>query len=452
MAVRRLPRSLRSTATSAAPEGDAASDARFLSLALEHVEDAVLGIDTAGVIRYLNPAAEHLTGHKGSRALGRNLKDLLGIGLTKAAGAGAMRAELTRLDGLILDIEYRVLEDTSGLSVMVARDVSRQSEQALELDTTLDTLHEEANALFTERERAQVTLDSIGDAVASTDFRGHVVYLNQAAERMTGFSQSQAAAQPVADVFKLQSTERRTQLPCPATAAIIANAKRVSEEPCNLIHRDGSQTAVEVAATPIHDRIGGVVGAVMVARDVTLARGLAQRLEHLALHDALTELPNRTLFHDRLAHEMSASHRSGCSFSLMYVDLDHFKQINDTHGHTIGDQVLKLAARRMLGCVRETDTVCRYGGDEFLVLLSACSHRNGAGVCAAKLLATLAAPYDVGGLLLRLSVSIGIALFPMDANDVPALIKAADSAMYRAKLAGRDRAEYFKPDAPGRWS
>jgi len=297
-------------------------------------------------------------------------------------------------------------------------------------------LDENAEALFAERERAQVTLDSIGDAVMSTDFRGHVAYLNKAAERLTGWVQSEAAGLPAGMVFQLVDVQTGQPTPCPATEAIIENQRRAPAAACVLIRRDGGAVAVEVAATPIHDRLGGVVGAVMVGHDVTAARELSDKLEHLALHDHLTDLPNRILFNDRIEQAITLARRGGSHLSLLYIDLDRFKEINDTLGHLVGDEVLRMAAQRLLDCVRASDTVSRQGGDEFLALLIDCDFDE-AKNCAQKIFDSLSAPYIIGTNQLSLSASIGIAQYPQDAMETTALIRAADTAMYRVKCAGR---------------
>jgi len=306
-----------------------------------------------------------------------------------------------------------------------------------------DPLASDLDTLFIERERAQVTLDSIGDAVASTDFRGHVTYLNKAAEHMTGFSQEAAFGRPIDEVFRLVHAESRRTIDCPVTESIIENQKRSVDAPCLLARGENTLVPVDVSATPIHDRLGGVVGAVLVAHDVTAARELSDRLARLALYDHLTGLPNRTLFADRLDRAIGMAKRAGESFSLLYIDLDNFKEVNDRLGHQAGDQLLQIAADRLLRCVRDSDTVSRQGGDEFLALLINCSDVNASTLCAQKIVDTLSAPYLIDGAPLRLSATVGIALYPVDAAEARSLVRAADTAMYRAKCAGRGRYERF---------
>jgi len=305
-----------------------------------------------------------------------------------------------------------------------------------------EPLPDDLDTLFIERERAQVTLDSIGDAVASTDFRGHLTYLNKAAEHLTGFQQEAACGRPIGEVFRLVHAVSRRPIDCPVTEAIIENQRRSVAAHC-LLRREDTLVPVDVSATPIHDRLGGVVGAVLVAHDVTAARELSDRLAHLALYDHLTGLPNRTLFADRLDRAIGLAKRTGDSFSLLYIDLDNFKEVNDRLGHQAGDQLLQTAADRLLRCVRDSDTVSRQGGDEFLALLINCGEADAGILCAQKIVSTLSAPYTIDGKQLRLSATVGIAVYPSDADDARSLVRAADTAMYRGKGAGRGRYECF---------
>jgi diguanylate cyclase (GGDEF)-like protein/PAS domain S-box-containing protein len=302
-----------------------------------------------------------------------------------------------------------------------------------------DPLPDDLDSLFIERERAQVTLDSIGDAVVSTDFRGHVTYLNRAAEHLTGVAQEAAFGHPIGEVFRLEHAVSKLPIECPVTESIIENQKRSAGAHCLLLRRGNTPIPVDVSATPIHDRLGGVVGAVLVAHDVTAARELSDRLARLALYDHLTELPNRALFADRLDRAIGLAKQAGDSFSLLYIDLDNFKEVNDRCGHQAGDQLLQIAAARLLRCVRDSDTVSRQGGDEFLALLNNCSDVNASIVCAQKIVDTLSEPYAIDGKQLRLSATVGIAQYPSDATEARSLVRAADAAMYRAKCAGRGR-------------
>ena len=303
-----------------------------------------------------------------------------------------------------------------------------------------------AEALYEERERAQVTLNSIGDAVASTDLQGRVTYLNVVAERMTGWSRDEAAGVPFDTVFRIVDAATRMVAANPMARAIRENTTVGLHPNCVLVRRDGVEAAIEDSAAPIHDRRGRVTGAVMVFRDVSEARALARQMSHLAQHDSLTDLPNRVLFNDRLAQAIALAHRRGRKLAVLFMDIDGFKVVNDSLGHGIGDRLLQSVAGRLLSCVRSSDTVSRQGGDEFVILLSEVTDARDAGLGAEKVLAALGAPHRIDRHDLQVTASIGVVTYPDDGMDVETLLKHADLAMYRAKDDGRNGYRCFKPD------
>jgi diguanylate cyclase (GGDEF)-like protein len=210
-----------------------------------------------------------------------------------------------------------------------------------------------------------------------------------------------------------------------------------------LIRKDGAELAIEDLASPIHDTAGGVIGAVMVAHDVTMAREQTEKLARLALYDSLTGLPNRALLLDRLRQALETACRKGTSVSVVFLDLDGFKAVNDTQGHAMGDQLLQAVASRLLTCVRRSDTVCRYGGDEFVIVLADIAQGSDAKFSAHKIVALINQSFEIGGQELRLGASIGIANYPEHAREAGLLIKYADIAMYQAKFSGRNRYRVF---------
>ena len=300
--------------------------------------------------------------------------------------------------------------------------------------------------LFQEKERAQVTLDSIGDAVVSIDVGGHVTYLNLVAERLTGWPRQEATGHAIEEVCRIVDASSRRPARNPMASAIHEN-KSVSLPPnCTLICRDGAEYPIEDSSAPIHDRQGRVTGAVMVFHDVTAARAAIIRASQLAQHDSLTGLPNRLLLNDRLIEAMALAHRNQRRLALLFFDVDRFKDINDTLGHEIGDRLLQSIAQRLLSCVRASDTVSRLGGDEFVILLSEVARAEDATVCADKILEIVRSPHRIDQHDLHVTASIGIVCYPDDGSDVKALMKHADLAMYHAKESGRDNRQYFKRD------
>ena len=439
----------------------------WLDAALAVVTDAVITTDIEGVVTYMNPAAEALTGQPAEVALGQALSSALAI--VDATSGGAIDAALDvakRIDSQAVNarsavllnaaerpiiIEYSVsaMRDHRGTvhgTVTVFRDVMLRRTAELALQASEATLLANAEALFQEKERAQVTLHAIGDGVISTDFRGRVNFLNTVAEKMTGWTQLEASGQLLDKTFFLVDASTREHVTCPAMQAIIESRTVRVETDCVLIRRDGLESAVEVSASPIHDKNSGVIGAVVVAHDVTEARDLSAKLARLALHDTLTGLPNRTLLADRLHKALERAQRNGTGVALLFVDLDRFKPVNDSLGHAVGDELLREVASRLQCCVRSSDTVSRYGGDEFIIMLSDIEHPEDAAVCAEKLLAAIDKPFEIGPHRAQIGASIGIANSLQGVTDSATLLRYADIAMYQAKLAGRHGFQFFTPE------
>ena len=286
------------------------------------------------------------------------------------------------------------------------------------------------------RDLFEATLDSIGDAVLSTDLDGQVTYLNVAAERMTGWPNKAAAGQPLARVFRIIDSNTRQTAPDPLALALKLN-KSVGLTPhCILVRRDGHECAIEDSAAPIRDRAGRLVGAVIVFRDVGAARETSRQMAHLAQHDPLTGLPNRLLLSDRLTEAIALAQRHRKPLGVLFVDVDGFKARNDTHGHAMGDRLLRATADRLKGALRKSDTVCRRGGDEFVAVLSELERAEDALLVARKLLRALAEPNRLDSTQIALTVSIGISLYPSHGVTAEVLIANADAAMYVAKRAG----------------
>ena len=299
------------------------------------------------------------------------------------------------------------------------------------------------DAQFEERERAQVTLNSIGDAVLTVDIHGRITFLNVEAEKLTGWPRAEAVGQPVDEVFRIIDGLTRQAAPNPMTQATRENRTVGLAANAILINREGFETGIEDSAAPIHDRSGRVTGAVIVFHDVTASRAVARRMVHLAQHDFLTDLPNRLLLTDRIDYALASALRHDRYGAVLFVDLDHFKRINDSLGHRAGDELLQTVARRLKASVRASDTVGRLGGDEFVVLLDELDRPADAAISAAKILKAIAAPCTVGAQTMQITASIGISLYPKDACESHTLLRHADTAMYYAKGKGRNCACFF---------
>jgi diguanylate cyclase (GGDEF)-like protein/PAS domain S-box-containing protein len=369
--------------------------------------------------------------------------------------------ESARFDSIVADLDQRWFEGTAfptgdphqhrvAVFFNNVKD-KRQIESTLkQLNANLERAASESalieEALYNEKERAQVTLNSIGDAVICTNVDGDVTYLNGAAERLTGWQGADAVGRRLEEVFHIIEAESRAVIPNPMALATAQN-KVVGLPPlCILVRRDATELSIEDSAAPIHDRHGKVTGAVMVFHDVSAARTLSRQLSHQAAHDSLTDLPNRSLLNDRLAQALSAVQRHHTSLAILYLDLDRFKHINDSLGHAIGDRLLQTVALRLTECVRGSDTVSRLGGDEFVIVLIDIDDDKDAARGAEKVLQSLRAPYVLDDHELHVSASIGIAICPHDGTEVEALLRNADSAMYEAKDRGRNNFQFYRKD------
>jgi diguanylate cyclase (GGDEF)-like protein/PAS domain S-box-containing protein len=299
---------------------------------------------------------------------------------------------------------------------------------------------------FAEKERAEVTLRSIGDGVLCTDSAGKVTLLNVVAEKMTGWSWQEATGRSITEVFQLLDGE--THEPMPDLTEMAVRRDQIVHLPpnCLLVRRDGSEAWIEATASIIHDSEDGITGAVINFRDVSAIRSMGLQMTHSAEHDFLTGLPNRVLLGDRITMAIAAAQRHAQMFALLFLDLDNFKHINDSLGHPSGDKLLQSIAQRLLESVRGMDTVSRQGGDEFVILLTEVQQPEYAAIMAARLLRVVAEPHFIDHHDLHITTSIGISVYPDDGLDAETLIKNADAAMYQAKESGRQSYQFFKPE------
>jgi diguanylate cyclase (GGDEF)-like protein/PAS domain S-box-containing protein len=281
-------------------------------------------------------------------------------------------------------------------------------------------------------------LASAGNGVFITDRRGRIQWLNQSFTRLTGYSAQDAMGEtPRIIKSGKQGADYYHKLWQTITQGEVWSSETIEK------HKDGSEFTVQQTITPIRDTGGEVTHFISILEDITAQKATEAHMQHMAHYDALTDLPNRALFYDRLQQVLAQARRGHYPAALMFLDLDRFKTVNDTLGHHIGDLLLQETAKRIRACVRESDTVARLGGDEFTVLLPQVTGRESAAVVASKILAVFAEPFMLDGHELRTSTSIGISLYPQDTIDCDKLVKFADSAMYEAKQRGRGYYYFF---------
>ncbi|MBX9713143.1 MAG: EAL domain-containing protein [Pseudomonadaceae bacterium] len=298
-------------------------------------------------------------------------------------------------------------------------------------------------SVFMEKARAEITLNSISDAVIGTDMNGNVDYLNVAAEKMTGWPREDARGKPISVVMQIINGATREPRRNPIELVLEQDQEMQLTAGTILIRRDGRECAIEDSAAPIHDANGQLSGAVIVFHDITDAQATALKMAYLAQHDFLTNLPNRVLLNDRISQAIAVAERRRSHLGVLFLDLDNFKLINDSLGHSIGDRLLQSVAQRLTACVRRSDTVSRQGGDEFVVLLTEDNFAEDAALTAEKILTAMAQSHVLDGQQLLVTTSIGISTYPADGLNAETLIKHADSAMYQAKERGRNNYQFF---------
>ena len=332
---------------------------------------------------------------------------------------------------------------------MTSRAKARQDEKGrlirllgVEVDITERKLYEEA--LFREKESAQITLRSIGDGVITTDAESNVEYINPVAEELTGWKVDDASGRQVDEIFRGFHEETCEPLENPLAVSIRRNRSIKSVRPTLLIRRDGNELYIESTASPIRDGKGDVTGGVLVFHDVSEARELNRRLSYHASHDILTGLVNRREFEARLERALKSARARETSYALCYLDLDQFKIVNDSCGHSAGDALLGQLGALLKSKIRWRDTLARLGGDEFGVLLESCSLDEAMQTAEVLRVAIGEFKFMWDDRSFRLGVSIGVVPISADNEDVAALLSAADSACAAAKEAGRNRIHSFQ--------
>jgi diguanylate cyclase (GGDEF)-like protein/PAS domain S-box-containing protein len=310
----------------------------------------------------------------------------------------------------------------------------------------LRVLNRVFDTLRREKERAEVTLNSIGDAVITTDAAENIEHMNPIAERLTGWLASEARGQPLSAVYRIVNEQTGEAAENPLRVALQQRSVIPLANHTVLVRRGGQLVAVENNAAPILMPDGEVIGGVLVVRDVTAARNLSHKLSWQATHDALTGLPNRLEFEQRLDDALESGRATGRQHLVFYLDLDQFKIINDTCGHSAGDELLRQIAETLRQNLRKADLLARLGGDEFGVLLLGCPLEQGQRIAENLLAAVRDFRFNWGDKVFNIGVSIGIVGLTTGGQNKEQILAAADAACYAAKEAGRDRIQVYQPE------
>ncbi|HZC87686.1 MAG TPA: PAS domain S-box protein [Steroidobacteraceae bacterium] len=423
------------------------SEAKFRGL-FESIAEGVYQSGRDGRLLSVNPAFIKMLGYSSAEEL---------YALPSAAALywnPADRAEFVRrvdAAGETRAAEF-LMRTRDGQQLVVldnARAVRDASGRITGYDGTIANITERKRAeqaIFAEKERAQVTLQSIGDAVISTDAEGRIEYINPVAEGLTAWTLAEARGQPISAVLRLVNELTREPIENSLTGALGRSEHGGSADHAVLITRAGNEVAIQESAAPICDRAGQVIGAVVVFHDVTRERRLKRALSWQASHDALTGLINRREFDNRLHAALLSAQRGEGSYALLYIDLDQFKLVNDTCGHPAGDRLLRDVTGLLQIRVRSSDTIARLGGDEFGILLEGCTLEQATRIAEGVRQAIRDFRFVWGASTLSVGASIGIVPMSADTQNVANVMSAADIACYAAKDAGRNRIHVYEAD------
>jgi diguanylate cyclase (GGDEF)-like protein/PAS domain S-box-containing protein len=302
---------------------------------------------------------------------------------------------------------------------------------------------------------ASTTLDSMAVAVVRTDMFGRLTYINRMAENLTGWIRDDALGRPFGEVLRIADRIGRTAFHDAIKLVIGGGSATEREADCihGYVHRrDGSEFWVESTVVPFLGEDSSIIGTVVTFQDVSEVHNKLTDVRNLAEHDSLTSLPNHRLFDDRLNQAILLAGRQGKELAVILVDIEHFKKINNSLGHDVGDELLRSIAGRLKSCVRSSDTVSRLGGDEFAILLSQIEHREDTAIIVSKTLRALAASYAIDDKSLNINVSMGLSSFPIDGTDGRTLINKATAAMCEAKLHGPNSCQLFRKEMQERLS
>ncbi|MEQ1667851.1 MAG: EAL domain-containing protein, partial [Sulfuriferula sp.] len=427
------------------------------------IEVAIIATDIEGVIRLFNPGAEHMLGYRAEDLVGKETPAVFHLAEEVTAYGAVLSAEFGReIAGFDVFITKALIDGQErrewtyvrkdGVHIQVSLGVTPvwdiDGQVTGYLGIALDVTQHRAleSALYLEKERAEVTLASIGDAVLTTDAEGNVTFINQVAQQYTGWSQAEAAGQRVEQVLHIINENSRQLVENPVREVLRDGVMVALANHTVLIARDGTEYAIEDSAAPIFMSDGSLLGCVLVFHDVTEKYRLMRAVQWQAGHDVLTNLPNRALLNDRFSRALAGARRSNTLTAVCLLDLDAFKPINDVYGHEAGDVVLIGVAQRLSQTVRGDDTVARLGGDEFVLLLN--NFRDIAEVeeTLHRVLLAIAEPYAIGEVAVTVNASVGFSIYPLDDADADTLMRHADQAMYQAKQLGRNRYCLFDLD------
>jgi len=419
-----------------------------LSSILDNIQDVYYRTDLDGKLVRVSPSVRDLLQYEQRDVLGTRLSEYYAPPSTREKFLAALNDADGELHNYVAHMRCK-----DGSTRWVATNSQYVRDEAGNIigveGTTRDVtqLKHTEEALFEAKERAEVTLRSIGDGVITTGTDGRVDYLNPVAEQLTGWSHDDAIGRPLDEVFQVLNELTREPLTNVVTRRLECGKLCALKDTPALLRKGGGEHSIEASLSPICNRDGDIMGSVLVFHDVTELRGLARKMSHQATHDALTGLINRGEFERRLELLLNGTMSEDLpEHALMYIDLDRFKLVNDSAGHVAGDELLRQLTARLQLRVRGNDVLARLGGDEFGVLLENCSLQQAMDVAEDLRRITRSFRFDWEGKVFEVGASIGIVRIDHDSGSLSEILNAADSACFLAKDMGRDRVHVYTPD------
>jgi diguanylate cyclase (GGDEF)-like protein/PAS domain S-box-containing protein len=400
---------------------------------IESSEDAIISKTLTGKIVTWNSAAEKIFGFGFAEMIGKQMSTLFppellqeeDLILSKIAKGERVKhystKRLTKLGNQVdLSVTISPIKNENG-EIIGASKIARDISDTVSREKFIEKLLEEKSYFSS-------IVHSSDDAILSKSLNGDITSWNKSAENIFGFSEDEMVGQNISKLIPEDRLHEEMNI-----LAKILRGEKIEHFQTVRLHKDGHQIDVSVTISPIIDQEGKVIGASKIARDISEKVAADQKLWEYANFDTLTNLPNRRLFLDRVNKAIAKATRDSSHFALMYMDLDHFKQVNDKFGHSYGDELLIIASKRISDCFRKSDTVARLGGDEFAALLPDIVEIDAINNISQKILEVLQQPFHLSDEKVSISVSIGIAIFPNNGNSIEDLINYSDFDMYRMK-------------------
>lgn len=412
---------------------------------LNNIADGIVTTDMGGVILSFNTAAERIFGYSAAEATGHTLDILMDKGMARmhdrfmrhyqhseeSVTIGLTReVSAKRKDGSLFPIEIAITEmpTDDGLHFIgIIRDITerKQSEEQLRL--------------------AERIFESNNEAIVITDSEARILRVNEAFGRITGYTDDEV----IGKTPRILSSGKHDKEFFRKMWGRIMSIGHWQGEIWNK-RKSGEMYPEWLSISAVKDKQDGIINFVGIFSDITEKKAAEERIFHMAHHDALTGLFNRTMFDLDLNDAIEHSYAGGNNLAILYIDLDHFKKVNDTLGHPVGDELLKIIANRLMDALRASDVVCRIGGDEFIVLLKNITHPQFSGNVAKSLIEKIMQPIELEGRELFVGASIGIATYPQDAANADQLVRNADAALFRAKQQGRNNYQFYSNEMNAR--